>query len=151
MKKMSTLLASASIATLAVLTGAADCDTGGGVAVSCETDADCADELENTVCDLDVGVCVAPADEVCAADADCDLANPDSPSTVTDCSADADCDEAGGEVCVADGVNVTYCVLADSDAPGESCTDLDFVSASIDGKDVCVVSSGQSCTDGQCG
>jgi hypothetical protein len=152
MKKISTLLATASIATLAALTAAADCAGGGGVAVDCETDEDCAGELENTICDLDLGVCVAPAEDVCADAVDCDLANSASPSTATDCetSDDSGCDAAGGEVCVADGVGVTYCVLADD--PALPCADIDdtFASATVDGKDVCVVDSGNACTEGQC-
>jgi hypothetical protein len=147
MKKISTLLATASIATLAALTAAADCAGGGGVAVDCETDEDCAGELENTICDLDLGVCVAPAEDVCADAVDCDLANSASPSEATDCASDADCTDT---VCVADGVGVTYCALApDADLP---CADIDatFTEATVDGKEVCVVDSGNACTEGQC-
>lgn len=147
--KISTLAAFGTLALSGAFAFTVACDDG-SVAVDCTADADCANEVDNTVCDTDVGVCVAPSDPTCADDADCDLANSASPSTATDCSADADCDAAGGEVCVADGVDTTYCVLEDDGVT--ACADIDatFSTVTVDGKDVCVVSSGESCTDGQC-
>jgi hypothetical protein len=139
MKK--TVLSLATIAAASFLSMAADCS--GTNIVACAADTDCADGEVCGIADGETeGSCLTPQ---CADVADCDLANSASPSTATECAADADCDAAGGEVCVADGVGTTYCVLANSDAAGESCVELDFVSVTVDGKDVCVVSSGQAC------
>jgi hypothetical protein len=139
MKK--TLLSLAAL--VAVLSVTAACDTGTNV-TACTADTDC---LTTEICDTVAEQCITP---VCADDADCDLANSDSPSLASDCTADADCDAAGGEVCVADGVGATYCVLADSANAGEGCVDLGFEVASIDGKDVCVAASGEACDTGSC-
>lgn len=139
MKK--TLLSLAAL--VAVLSVTAACDSGSNI-TACTADTDCAD---TEICDTVAEQCITP---VCADDADCDLANSDSPSAATDCTADADCDAAGGEVCVADGVGTTYCVLADSANPGESCVELSFEVATIDGKDVCVAASGETCDTGSC-
>ena len=143
MKKLSNLLAIASLTLLGILSSAAACGSESAIE-SCEADADC--ETAGDVC-ID-GSCLAPT---CADDADCDLANSASPSVQSDCEADADCDAAGGEVCVNDGVGTPYCVLADSDDAGQGCEEIDasFSVAAIDGANVCVVDSGQSC-EGQC-
>ena len=143
MKK--SLLSLATLVAASALSMAADCAGTDSAITACTADTDCA---EGEICDVAAETCVTP---VCADDADCDLANTDSPSTPSTCTADADCDEAGGEVCVADGVGETYCVLADSTNAGESCVDLGFVVATVDSKDVCVADSGDSCDDaGQC-
>lgn len=143
MKKI--LIPFAAIASLSFI--AVACDNG-GTAVSCESDDDCAGEAENTVCDLDINTCVAPSEPVCADAADCDIANSESPSALTECSADTDCDD--GELCITDGVGDTYCSL---DPDGLACSDIDasFTEATFDGKTTCVVDSGNTCDDdGQC-
>ena len=118
-------------------------DCSGSNIVSCTADTDCADGEVCGIADGETeGSCLTPQ---CADATDCDLANSASPSTPSECTADADCDADGGEVCVADGVGATYCVLGDSDNEGESCADLDFVSVTVDGKAVCVASAGQTC------
>lgn len=152
MMKISTLAALGTFALAGVAAFTVACDDG-GASVDCTADADCANEAENTVCDPDVLVCVAPSDPTCADDADCDLANSDSPTSAEACTADSDCDSSNGPaVCVTDGVGTTYCAIEDG-AGVESCAENaagPFDVATVDGKDVCVVSSGQSCTDGQC-
>lgn len=144
---MKSILALSTLGVAAVLSFTVACDNEGS-AVSCTTDADCANETDNTTCDTDVGVCVAPAEDVCADATDCDLANSDTPSEAKDCSGDGDC--GADEVCVADGVGTTYCVLADDGTT--ACADIDatFTTVTVDGKDVCVVDAGQDCTEGQC-
>jgi len=142
MKKLSTLLAVSTLAAFGVLFSTAACDDGSNIE-DCEADADCS--VAGDVC-IDLQ-CLAPT---CADDADCDLADKDSPSVASDCEADADCAAADGEVCVNDGVGNPFCVLADSDDAGQGCEELGaFVVATIDGAAVCVSDSGQSC-EGQC-
>ena len=141
-KKISTIFTFSTLALVGILLGGADCLGSGSNVETCAADADCA--LEGDVC-----IDTACIQATCADDADCDLANSDSPSAEFDCTDDAQCDAAGGEVCVNDGVGVSYCVLADSEAAGETCGDLGFVVAVIDGANVCVADSGQTC-EGQC-
>jgi len=139
MKK--SLLSLATLVAAATLSMAADCS--GTNVEACTSDADCTDQ----VCDVANETCVTA---VCDADADCDLANPDSPTSAEDCAVDADCDSsAGPAVCVVDGVGVAYCAIEDGDA-AESCAQNSagpFDVVTVDGKDVCVVASGESCDD----
>lgn len=141
-KKLSTIFTFSTLALVGILLGGADCLGSGSNIETCAADADCA--LEGDVC-----IDTACIQATCADDADCDLANSDSPSVASDCTADADCDATNDEVCVNDGVGNPFCVVGNSTNPGEDCVSLGFVSATIDGADVCVADSGQTC-EGQC-
>lgn len=141
MKKIVTLSV-VGLASLLAFTVACD---DGGVAVDCTSDTDCEGEAENTVCDTDVGVCVAPAVEECAEDLDCDL---------QDVSADSPIAAAPDGGCAADEVQFTgfdgndYCGVEDE---ANFCTDSGFETADVgDGTIICILGGG-TCTDGSCG
>ena len=150
MKKISSLLAVASITTLAALTGAADCDTGGS-AVECATAADCAEETENTACDTSIepGVCVAPT---CEETVDCQLSDTSADSPIVASGGDG-CDE--GEVEFAGFVEgETFCGVS-PEAGVFECADVSAVEAAatdVDGNAVtiCVIEA-SACTEGVCG
>jgi hypothetical protein len=148
MKKISSLLVVASVTALAALTGAADCLGNGSAVVECASAADCANETENTACDLSTepGVCVAPT---CAEDVDCQLSDTGTDSPIAAPPCDADTVEINGFV-----EGETYCAVeATADIP---CADLGAVDAEAtkadDGSAVTVcVAALSSCTDGVCG
>ncbi len=151
MKKISKLLAVTSMTTLAALTGAADCDLGGGSAVECATAADCAEETENTACDtsIDPGVCVAPT---CAETVDCQLSDTSEDSPIVPSGGDG-CDE--GEVEFVGFVEgETYCGVS-PEADVFACSDVNAVEANAEDVDgnavlVCVIEA-STCTEGVCG
>jgi hypothetical protein len=153
MKKISTLLVVASLTTLAALTGAADCGTGGS-AVECSTAADCANETENTACDtsIDPGVCVAPT---CAETVDCEISDTSEASPIAAPGANG-CEDGTVEI---QGFveGETYCAVSPDPSIPFTCDQaaeggVDAAATDVDGNavTVCVIAA-SSCTEGVCG
>jgi hypothetical protein len=120
MKKISRLLVVASVASLAALTGAADCLGNGSAVVECASAADCAEETENTACDTssDPGICVAPD---CDEDADCQIADTGNGTYAVPSSGTCE-DEGAVTVVTFDGTEV--CGVAEDAEAGVVCADL---------------------------
>jgi hypothetical protein len=122
---MKKLLPFAAMSALALVTA---CDNGGS-AVDCTADADCADEEVNTQCDIsegdETGVCVAPSEEQCEDDADCDISDTGSGSN-----------QFGKD---------------ELDAGNDDCEDEDFVTVvAFDGTEICALGSdGDPCVDSE--
>jgi hypothetical protein len=158
MKKISSLVATAALATIAALTGAADCS--GSNVTSCTDDSECA---EGEVCDIqssaDGGVCTPVPETECDSDGQCQLVGNNTSAdgdivVKAACTDGASCGD-NGDTCVKDFAGETYCAVADGN--GFSCTaDLaDGSTATVENAEggtatICVLNA-DVCTEGACG
>jgi hypothetical protein len=151
MKKMKLKLSFAALALpAAFFTVASACDDG-SVAVPCTVDEDCLDLVDTTTCDPDLLICVPPADRECADDSDCQLINPDAPTTVEDCANDNDCSDDGTETCVQT-EGATVCAVL-SAGPADCGDDVEVSANKVDGGDavnVCASPDGTCDDQGSC-
>ncbi len=151
MKKIVTLSV-VGLASLLAFTVACD---DGSVAVDCTSDTDCEGEAENTVCDTDVGVCVAPAAEECAEDTDCDLQDTSAGSPIyglDELDAGNDTCEDEGAVTIVGFDGVEYCAQEDTADLPCAATETSVTADRSGGGtvDVCVLADGTCSEDGTC-
>ena len=150
--KISTLAAFGSLALSGAFAFTVACDDG-GTAVSCTSDADCANEVENTVCDTDVEVCVVPDEPVCEDDTDCDLQDTGTGSPVADPADFANGCEADDFVTIVGFDGNEYCAQEDTvDFPCAATETAVTADKKAGGTvSVCVLADGTCDEDGQCG
>ena len=156
---MKSVLALSTLGLAALLSVTVACDNGGS-AFECTTDDDCASAdnpvAENTVCDADTSVCVAPSDPVCENDTDCDLQDTGAGSPIADTADFANGCEAEDYVTIVGFDGNEYCALEDS-ADFSCADDLDGDEVAVDAEkkaggtvSVCVLADGTCSEDGQC-
>lgn len=160
---MKSVIALSTLGLAAVFSLTVACDDG-GVSVECESDADCANETDNTFCDLPEdhadgtkdGVCIAPLDPVCENDTDCDLQDVGTGSPIADTADFAGTCEDEDYVTITGFDGVDYCALEDSaDFSCEDDLEGDEIAVTANLKaggtaSVCVKPDGTCSEDGQC-
>lgn len=142
---MKKLLLAAIPALFLSLTVACDNDS---VATDCASDVDCTDAATPT-CDPDLLICVGDVPDECSDNVDCQLINPDAPTTVENCDNNDDCDADGTEACVF-AEEATVCAIIAA-GPGDCGTDVDATVDLVEGgnETVCVSTDG-TCDNGSC-
>ncbi len=147
---MKSVIALSTLGLAAVLSFSVACDNEGS-AVSCTADADCANETDNTTCDVDVGVCVAPSEPVCENGTDCDLEDTGTGSPIADPADFANGCEAEDFVTIVAFDGNEYCALEAGDTGCEAGQAEATATLKAGGTaDVCVVADGECSEDGQC-
>ena len=83
----------------ALLAFSSACDDG-SAAIDCTLDTDC--PAETPICDETLLICVADEEDntpdECAENIDCQLINPDAPTSIENCDNDDDCADDGTEL-----------------------------------------------------
>jgi hypothetical protein len=146
MKKLILLAVALPVAVLA--SAGANC----AGATKCTSDADCATAKNSAgedtpYCDTGASVCV-PNQGECTEDWECQLINPDAPTTVEDCSSDGDC--GADEHCI-ETAGSTVCAV-DAGGAGGCGSDVSITTDSISGSsvDVCASANGTCGDNGGC-